>query len=155
MQNFVSAKFRKNPRCRFGGWGCIGAKCVTSGPPAQILTPLGNKILMGHVSCSSNGFLWSTPFSLHRSRANHQKLHALLTWAIALSDQRTLFFDSSLVALHSFPFTHKIKDHSSLLSARSIYKSDVPSSGDLTQSIDSSSESTQLNHVSVSNAARK
>ncbi len=40
-----------------------------------------------------------------------------------------LFFcDKSLVALHSFSFTQKIKDHSSLLSVGSIYKSDVPSS---------------------------
>ena len=45
-----------------------------------------------------------------------------------MSDQRTLFFDNSLVALHSFSFTQKIKDRSSLLSARSMYKSDVPSS---------------------------
>ena len=38
------------------------------------------------------------------------------------------FFDSSLIALHSFSFAQKIKDHSTLLSVRSIYKSDVPSS---------------------------
>jgi hypothetical protein len=38
------------------------------------------------------------------------------------------FFFNSLIALHSFSFTKKIKDHSSLLSVRSIYKSDVPSS---------------------------
>ncbi len=38
------------------------------------------------------------------------------------------FFDNSLIALHSFSFTQKINDHSSLLSVRSIYKSDVPSS---------------------------
>jgi hypothetical protein len=38
------------------------------------------------------------------------------------------FFDNLLIALHSFSFTQKIKDHSSLLSVRSIYKSDVPSS---------------------------
>ncbi len=56
-------------------------------------------------------------------------MHALLNWAIALSDVRTLFCDNSLIALHSFSFTQKIKDHSSLLSIRSIYKSDVPSSG--------------------------
>jgi hypothetical protein len=43
-----------------------------------------------------------------------------------MSDVRTLFFDNSLIALHSFSFTHKIKDHSSLLSVRSIYQSDVP-----------------------------
>jgi hypothetical protein len=41
-----------------------------------------------------------------------------------------LFFDNSLIALHSFSFALKIKDHSSLLSVRSIYKSDAPSSGD-------------------------
>jgi hypothetical protein len=45
-----------------------------------------------------------------------------------LSDVRTLSFDNLLIALHSFSFTQKIKDHSSLLSVRSIYKSDVPSS---------------------------
>jgi hypothetical protein len=56
-------------------------------------------------------------------------MHALFNWAIALSDVRTLFFDSSLIALHSFSFAQKIKDHSSLLSVRSIHKSDVPSSG--------------------------
>ncbi len=55
-------------------------------------------------------------------------MHALLDWAIALSDVRTLFFDNLLIALHSFSFTQKIKDHSSLLSVRSIFKSDVPSS---------------------------
>ncbi len=38
------------------------------------------------------------------------------------------FFDNSLITLHSFSFTQKIKDHSSLLSVCSIYKSDVPSS---------------------------
>ncbi len=59
-------------------------------------------------------------------------MHALLNWAIALSDVRTLFYDNSLIALHSFPFTQKLKNHSSLLSVRSIYKSDVPSSGILT-----------------------
>jgi hypothetical protein len=37
-----------------------------------------------------------------------------------LSDVRTLFFDNSLIALHSFSFSQKIKDHSSLLSVRSI-----------------------------------
>jgi hypothetical protein len=42
---------------------------------------------------------------------------------------RTLFFDNSLIALHSFPFTQKINDHSSLLSVRSFHESDVPSSG--------------------------
>ncbi len=57
-------------------------------------------------------------------------MHALLNWAIALSDVRTLFFDNSLIALHSFSFAQKIKDHSSLLSVRSIYKSDVPSSAE-------------------------
>jgi hypothetical protein len=46
-----------------------------------------------------------------------------------LSVVRTLFCGNSLIALHSFSFTQKIKDHSSLLSVRSIYKSDVPSSG--------------------------
>ncbi len=51
-----------------------------------------------------------------------------LNWAIALSDVRS-FFDNSLIALHSFSFTQKINNHSSLLSVRSIYKSDVPSSG--------------------------
>jgi hypothetical protein len=45
-----------------------------------------------------------------------------------LSDVRTLFLNSSLIALHSFSFTQKIKDHSSLLSVCSIYKSDAPSS---------------------------
>jgi hypothetical protein len=80
---------------------------------------------------SSNGSLWSTLFSLHHSRANRSKMHALLNWAIAMSDQRTLFFDNLLVALHSFSFTQKIKDRSSLLSARSMYKSDVPSSDNL------------------------
>ncbi len=59
---------------------------------------------------------------LHRSESELFKMHALLNWAIALSDVRTLFFDNSLIALHSFSFTQKIKDHSSLLS-------DVPSSG--------------------------
>jgi hypothetical protein len=39
------------------------------------------------------------------------------------------FFDNSLIALHSFSFTQKINDLSSLLRVRSIYKSDVPSSG--------------------------
>ncbi len=39
------------------------------------------------------------------------------------------FFDNSLIALHSFSFTQKIKDHSSLLSICSIYKSDVPRVG--------------------------
>jgi hypothetical protein len=53
---------------------------------------------------------------------------ALLNWAIALSDQRTLLFDSSLAALHSFPFAQKIKDRWPLLSDPSILKSDVPSS---------------------------
>jgi hypothetical protein len=38
------------------------------------------------------------------------------------------FFDNSLIALHSFSFTQKIKERSSLLSVRSIQKSDVPSS---------------------------
>ncbi len=66
---------------------------------------------------------------LHRSVSEMLKMHALLNWAIALSDVRTLFLDNSLIALHSFSFTQKIKDHSSLLSVRSIYKSDVPSSG--------------------------
>ncbi len=37
------------------------------------------------------------------------------------------FFANSLIPLHSFSFTQKIKDHSSLLSVRSIYKSDVTS----------------------------
>ncbi len=46
-----------------------------------------------------------------------------------MSDVRTLFFDNLLIALHSFSFAQNIKDHSSLLSVRSIYKSDVPSSG--------------------------
>ncbi len=41
---------------------------------------------------------------------------------------RTLFFGNSLIALHSFSFAQKINDRSSLLSVRSIYKSDVPSS---------------------------
>jgi hypothetical protein len=50
-----------------------------------------------------------------------------------LSDQRTLFFDSSLVALRSFPFAQKIKGHSSLLSDRSIQKSDAPSSDSRSQ----------------------
>jgi hypothetical protein len=47
-----------------------------------------------------------------------------------LSDrfEQSLFFDNSLIALHSFSFTQQIKDHSSLLSIRSIYKSDLPSS---------------------------
>ncbi len=53
---------------------------------------------------------------LHRSESELLKMHALL-------------LDNSLNALHSFSCTQKIKDHSSLLSARSIYKSDVPSSG--------------------------
>ncbi len=68
---------------------------------------------------------------LHRSESEQLKMHALLNWAIALSDVRTLFFDNSLIALrlHSFSFAQKIKDHSSLLSVRSIYKSDAPSSG--------------------------
>ncbi len=69
---------------------------------------------------------------LHRSESELLKMHALLNWAIALSDVRTLFFDNSLIALHSFSFTQKIKDHSSLLSVRSIYKSDVPSSAKMT-----------------------
>jgi hypothetical protein len=47
----------------------------------------------------------------------------------AMCELRTLFYDNSLIALQSFYFAHKIKDHSSLLSVRSIYKSDVPSSG--------------------------
>ncbi len=64
----------------------------------------------------------------HRSQSELLKMHALLNWAIALSVVRTLFFDNSLIALHSFSFTQEIKDHSSLLSVRSIYKSDVPSS---------------------------
>jgi hypothetical protein len=46
-----------------------------------------------------------------------------------LRDVQTLFYDNWLIAQHSFSFTQKIKDHSSLLSVRSIYKSDVPSSG--------------------------
>jgi hypothetical protein len=41
--------------------------------------------------------------------------------------------DSSLIALHSFSFTQKIEDHSSLLSVHSIYKSDVPTSGHLSR----------------------
>jgi hypothetical protein len=41
------------------------------------------------------------------------------------------FFANSLIALHSFSFAQKIKDHSLLLSVRSIYKSDVPSSANL------------------------
>ncbi len=64
-------------------------------------------------------------------------MHALLNWAIALSDVRTLFFDNSLIALHSFSFTQKIKDRSSLLSVRSIHKSDVPSSANWTYMTDS------------------
>ena len=64
---------------------------------------------------------------IHRSESDHLKMHALLNWAIALSDVRTLFLDNSLIALHSFSFAQKIKDHSSLLSVRSIHKSDVPS----------------------------
>jgi hypothetical protein len=55
---------------------------------------------------------------------------ALLNWAIALSDQRTLLFDSSLAAPHSFPFAQKIKDRWSLLSDPSIKKNDVPSSAE-------------------------
>ncbi len=66
---------------------------------------------------------------IHRSESELIKMHALLSWAIALSDVRTLFFANSLIALHSFSFAQKIKDHSSLLSVRSCYKSDVPSSG--------------------------
>ena len=65
---------------------------------------------------------------LNRSESELLKMHALLNWAIALSDVRTLFYDNSLIALHSFSFAQKIRDHSSLLSVRSIHKSDVPSS---------------------------
>jgi hypothetical protein len=45
------------------------------------------------------------------------------------------FFHNSLIALQSFSFTQKIKDHSLLLSVRSIYKSDVPSSAKRTPAI--------------------
>ncbi len=75
------------------------------------------------VYCPPKNLTW-----LHRSESELFKMHALLNWAIAMSGVRTLFFDNSLIALHSFSFTQKIKDHSSLLSVRSVDKSDVPSS---------------------------
>ncbi len=59
-----------------------------------------------------------------------RKQNTLAPLARSLSDRlercANSFFDSSLIALHSFSFTQKIEDHSLLLSVRSIYKSDVP-----------------------------
>jgi hypothetical protein len=56
------------------------------------------------------------------------QMHALLKLSDRFERCANSFFDNSLIALHSFSFTQKIKDHSSLLSVRSINKSDVPSS---------------------------
>ncbi len=55
---------------------------------------------------------WNFSFrsSLKRSSLKRSSLNQ---W-FALSDVRTLFFDNSLIALHSFSFTQKIKDHSSV-----------------------------------------
>jgi hypothetical protein len=66
---------------------------------------------------------------LHRYESELLKRHALLNWAIAMSDVRTLFFANSRIAHRTFSFAQKIKDRTSLMSDRTIFKSNVPSSG--------------------------
>jgi hypothetical protein len=51
IQHFVLAKLCKHPRCGVAVQGFHGANCAKCGPLAHILTSLGNKILVGHVSC--------------------------------------------------------------------------------------------------------
>ncbi len=66
---------------------------------------------------------------LHRSESKLAKNARSFKLSDRFERCANSFFDNSLIALHSFSFTQKIKDHTSLSSVRSIYKSDVPSSG--------------------------
>jgi hypothetical protein len=52
---------------------------------------------------------WPPKTWLHRSESELLKMHALLNWAIALSDVRTLFFDNSLIrsSLRKSKITHR------------------------------------------------
>ncbi len=54
------------------------------------------------------------------------KMHALLNWAIALSNVRTLFFWQFAIALHSFSFTQKSKITHRFWAFASIYKAMCP-----------------------------
>ncbi len=82
----------------------------------------GNKILIGHASC----FQTWVPLVIFFKYTALQKLNFKMSDGFGRCANS--FFDNSLIALHSFSFAQKIKDHSSLLSVCSIYKSEGPSS---------------------------
>jgi hypothetical protein len=88
--------------------------------------------------CSSTVFLlYTAPQKLNTVKSLRERT-AQNARSFKLSDRfercANSFFDNSLIVLHSFSFAQKIKDHSSLLSVCSIYKSDVPSSGEMAPS---------------------